>query len=106
MADVFAVRPALLAAPAGSFGDAADALRAAVVRARADLASLGGVGGDDEQGRAFAARYDTVASDGLAAIEHSAATVGSFGAGLRAVSEQYVAGDDGAAGGFGDAGHS
>jgi hypothetical protein len=101
VADGFAVRPELLAAPADSFAEVADALSSAVDRARADLASLGDVCGDDEQGRAFAARYDPVAADGLAAIGRSAGTVGSFGTGLRAVVEQYAAGDDGVAGGFG-----
>ena len=100
MADGFVVRSELLAAPAVAFDDAAGTLAAARARAQADLAGLGDVCGDDEQGRAFASRYLPVASEGLEAIGRSADTVGSFGSGLRATSEQYAAGDRGAADGF------
>jgi hypothetical protein len=100
VADGFAVHPELLAGPAAGFDEAASALRSAVARARADLAALGDVSGDDDQGRAFATRYDPVAAAGLAALGRSADVVGSFGDGLRAVSAQYAVGDDGAARGF------
>lgn len=101
MTDGFVVRPELLAAPAAAFDDAAAGLAAALARARADLAALGDVAGEDEQGRAFAARYVPVATGGLEAIGRSVDAVGSFGHGLHATSEQYVTGDDGAADGFG-----
>lgn len=100
MADGFAVRPELLAAPAAAFDDAARVLGSAVAQARADLAALGDVSGDDEQGREFAARYDPLVAEGLAAIGRSADLVGSFGGGLRAVADQYAVGDDDAARGF------
>ena len=100
MADGFVVRPELLAAPAAAFDDAAAALAAAVDRVRADLEALGDVSGDDEQGRAFAARYVPVAAEGLEAVRRSVDAVGSFGGGLRASARQYAVGDDGAAGGF------
>jgi hypothetical protein len=99
--DGFAVRPELLAAPAAAFDDAAMGLAAALRRARADLAALGDLASDDEQGRAFAAGYAPVATEGLDAIARSVDVVGSFGRGLRATSAQYVTGDDGAADGFG-----
>lgn len=102
MAEGFAVRPEHLVAPAASFDDAAVALRAAVAQARADLAALGDVCGDDEQGRAFASRYEPVTAQGLDAVGRSADVVASFGGGLRAAAKQYEAGDDGAAGGFAD----
>jgi hypothetical protein len=95
------VRPELLATPAAAFDEAAAALAAALVRARADLAALGDVAGDDEQGRAFAGRYEPVAAEGLEAMRRSVDAVRSFGRGLRATSEQYVTGDGGAADGFG-----
>ena len=101
MADGFAVRPEMLAAPAAAFDDAAAALGAALARARADLAALGDVAGDDEQGRAFASRYAPVATEGLDAIGRSADAVGSFGRGLRVTTGQYVVDDGGAADGFG-----
>ncbi|NMO88665.1 hypothetical protein [Actinomycetospora sp. TBRC 11914] len=97
MADGFAVRPELLAAPAAAFDEAAATLRTAVAQARADLAALGDVCGDDEQGRAFASRYDPVAAEGIAAISRSVDVVASFGDGLRAVVAQYAEGDDDAA---------
>ncbi len=100
MADGFAVRPELLAAPTAAFDDAARLLKSAVAQARADLAALGDVSGDDEQGRAFASRYDPVVAKGLAAISRSADVVGSFGGGLRAVADQYAVGDDDAARGL------
>jgi hypothetical protein len=99
--DGFAVRPEVLAGPAASLDDAADALAAAVSRARDDLAALGDIAGDDEQGRAFASRYGPVAAEGLAAIGRSVDAIGSFGRGMRATSQQYVAGDGGAADAFG-----
>jgi hypothetical protein len=101
VAEGFAVRPGLLAAPAAAFDDAAG-LRTALARARAELAALGDVCGDDEQGRAFAGRYDAVAAQGLDAIGRSAEAVSSFGGALRAVAGQYAVGDDGAVGGFTD----
>jgi hypothetical protein len=101
VADGFVVRPELLAVPAAAFDDAAAALGAALDRARADLAALGDVAGDDEQGRAFASRYVPVAAEGLEAIGRSVDAVGSFGRGLRATSGQYVVDDGGAADGFG-----
>lgn len=101
MADGFAVRPELLAAPAAAFEAAAELLRIALTQARADLAALGDIGGDDEQGRAFARQYAPVAAEGLGAVEGSVDAVGSFGRGLRATSEQYAAGEDDAAHGFG-----
>lgn len=104
MADGFAVRPELLVAPATGFDEAAAALRIAVTRARADLTALGDVCGDDEQGRAFAARYDPVAAAGLAAIGRSAEAVEAFGRGLRTTSGQYVSGERAAADSFGGAG--
>ena len=100
MAEGFAVRPELLTGPAAAFDHAAAALGAALARARADLAALGDVTGDDEQGRGFAARYRPVAGEGLEAIGRSVDAVGSFGRGLRATSGQYVDGDRGAADGL------
>jgi hypothetical protein len=100
LADGFVVRPELLAAPAAAVGEAAAALGAALARARADLAALGDVAGDDEQGRAFAARYVPVAAEGFEAIGRSVDAVSSFGRGLRATSGQYVADDGRAADGF------
>jgi uncharacterized protein YukE len=102
VAEGFAVRPGLLAAPAAALDDAAAGLRTALARARAELAALGQMCGDDEQGHAFADRYDAVATHGLDAIGRSAEAVSSFGGALRAVAEQYAAGDDGAVGGFTD----
>jgi hypothetical protein len=102
VADGFGVRPEHLAAPAASFDDAAAGLRTALTQARAALAALGDVCGDDEQGRAFAGRYDPVAAQGLDAIGRAADAVASFGDGLRASVEQYVVGEDRAAGGFTD----
>ena len=101
MADRFVVRQELLATRAASFDGAASALAAALARARADLAPLGDVAGDDEQGRAFASRYVPVAEEGIAGIGRSAEAIGSFGRGLRATSEQYALGDDSASDGFG-----
>jgi hypothetical protein len=101
VADAFVVRPELLAAPAAAFADTAAALGAALARTRADLAALGDVAGDDKQGRAFASRYVPIAAEGLDAIGRSVDAVGSFGGGLRAASEQYVAGDDAGASRFG-----
>jgi hypothetical protein len=101
MADGFAIRPELLASPANTFDDAAATLAAALAGARADLEGLGDLSGDDEQGRAFASRYEPVAAEGLTAIGRSVDAVGSFGRGLRATSEQYITGDGGAADGFG-----
>jgi hypothetical protein len=100
VAEGFVVRPELLTDPAASFDDAAGALAAALTRARVDLAALGDVGGDDDQGRAFAARYHPVVAEGLEAIRRSVDAVGSLGHGLLATSEQYTTGDGGAAAGF------
>ena len=100
MADGFAVRPELLAAPAAAFDDASRLLRSAVAQARADLAALGDASGDDEQGRAFKSRYDPVVAEGLAAIGRSADVVSSFGGGLRAAADQYAVDDDDAARGM------
>ena len=100
MTEGFVVRPQILSGSASSFDDAADALAVALDRARADLAALGDVAGDDEQGRAFASRYDQVVAEGHDALGRSVDAVASFGRGLRATSEQYVTGDGGAAAGF------
>jgi hypothetical protein len=100
VADGFVVRSELLAAPAAAFDDASAGLGAALDRARADLAALGDVAGDDEQGRAFASRCVPGAAEGLDAVGRSSDAMGSFGRGLRATSEQYIVGDGGAADGF------
>ena len=54
----------------------------------------------DEQGRAFAARYDPVAGDGLAAMDREARGTRSLGDALRATARDYAAGDAAAADGL------
>ena len=84
MDDGFATHPAELTAAAARFDEAAGIVADAVAALRSTLGGLGDVLGTDEQGRAFAARYEPTAAEGLAAIGQEAGGVRSLGDALRA----------------------
>jgi len=87
--DGFATRPAELTAAAARFDEAAGIVADAVAALRVALGGLGEHLGTDEQGRAFAARYDPTAAEGLTAIEREAGGLRALGDGLRAGARDY-----------------
>jgi uncharacterized protein YukE len=95
MSGGFATQPDDLDAAARRFDEAADVAAQALAELRSTLAGLGDYLGADEQGRAFAARYDPAAADGLAALGHEAESLRSLGPALRQAAEAFR-GDDAA----------
>ena len=93
MTEGFATQPGELAAAAARFDEAAGIAADAVAALRSALGGLADGLGTDEQGRAFAARYEPAAAEGLAAIEREAAGVRSLGDALRGTAHDYGAGD-------------
>ena len=89
MDDGFATHPAELTAAAARFDEAAGIVADAVASLRSTLGGLGEYLGADEQGRAFAARYESAAAEGLAAIGQEAGGVRSLGDALRAGAQHY-----------------
>lgn len=93
MTDGFATQPADLAAAAARFDEAAGIVADAVAALRSALGGLGDGLGTDDEGRAFAARYEPAAAEGIAASERGAAGVRSLGDALRSTAHDYGAGD-------------
>jgi hypothetical protein len=87
----FATHPGELTAAAARFDEAAGIVADAVAALRTALGERGEHLGTDEQGRAFAARYEPKAAEGLAAIEQEADGVRSLGDALRAGAHDYGA---------------
>ncbi len=100
MDDGFGTLPGELTAAAARFDEAAGVVADAVAALRTTLGALGDLLGTDEQGRAFAARYDPAAGDGIAAMDREARGTRSLGDALRATAHDYEAGDATAADGL------
>ena len=93
MDDGFGTLPAELTAAAARFDEAAGVVADAVAALRTTLAALGDPLGTDEQGRAFAARYDPLVAEGLSALDRETGGLRSLGDALRSSAHDYEARD-------------
>jgi uncharacterized protein YukE len=98
--DGFATHPGELTAAAARFDEAAGIVADAVAALRTALGELGEHLGTDEQGRAFAARYEPTASEGLSALDREAGGMRSLGDALRAGAHDYGTNEAGQAEGW------
>jgi hypothetical protein len=98
--DGFATQPTDLTAAAARFDEAAAIVADAVAALRVTLGALGDVVGTDEQGRAFAARYEPTATEGLSAIDRETGGMRSLGDALRAGAHDYGTNEAGLAEGW------
>lgn len=100
MSEGFATQPTDLEAAAERLDETARAVADAVTALRAALDGLGNYVGDDEQGRAFAARYAPKVSEGVAAMTDEVGAVRSLADALRSTAGAYQGDDHGNAGAF------
>ena len=100
MDDGFATHPGELTAAAARFDEAAGVVADAVAVLRTALGALPAHLGSDEQGRAFGARYEPAAAEGLAAIDREGGGLRSLGDALRAAAQDYGATETGVADGW------
>lgn len=94
MPDGFEVEPAVQQGAARQFARASDELSAALDELSLELASLAGMCGDDEHGRAFAAKWERKAEELTTAVGDAAGGVAVMSERVGAMAAGYIRCED------------